>query len=149
MNLHTLMNTTRPRKQYKRVGRGVGSGLGKTCGRGEKGAGARSGWKKRAGYEGGQMRLFMKLPQRGFSNFRFRRPYDIVNLSDLQKHFEKDETVNILTLAEKGFIKGQTYGVKLLARGELSKILKIEVDALSEGARKKLEALNIEFRVTS
>lgn len=148
MNLHTLKNTTKPRKQYKRVGRGVGSGLGKTCGRGEKGAGSRSGYKRRWGYEGGQMRQFMKLPQRGFSNARFRRVYHIVNLSDLEGHFQNGETVNIMTLAEKGFVQGRSFGVKLLARGELSKKLKIEVEAFSEGARKKLEALNVDFRVT-
>ena len=83
--LGSLKNTTRPRKSVKRVGRGLGSGLGKTCGRGEKGAGARSGYKRRHTYEGGQFRTFMKIPQRGFSQARFRKPYHVINLFQISQ----------------------------------------------------------------
>lgn len=148
-NLNSLKNTSRPRKQYKRVGRGLGSGLGKTCGRGQKGAGSRSGWRQRWGYEGGQMRLFMKLPERGFNNARFRQALHILNLSDIENFFEDGDSVNIETLAEKGFIQGRTYGFKLLANGTVTKKVKIEADAISEGARVKLTHAKINFTVAS
>lgn len=147
LELNSLYNESRPRKQYRRVGRGQGSGLGKTCGRGQKGAGARSGWKKRWGYEGGQMRMFMKLPERGFSNARFQRPLHTVNLSDIENFFADGEEVTLLTLAERGFIKGVTYGWKLLGKGKLTKKVKIEADEVSEGAMAKLKAANIEVTV--
>lgn len=149
LTLNSLKNTSRPKKMYKRVGRGLGSGLGKTCGRGEKGAGSRSGWKRRWGYEGGQMRLFMKLPERGFNNARFRRALHIVNLSDIEETFEDGEHVTLETLAERGFIRGRTYGVKVLGNGSFEKKCKVEVDAISEGARTKLEKANIELTVLS
>lgn len=147
MDLSSLKNTTLERKPRRRVGRGIGSGLGKTCGRGEKGAGARSGYKRRLGYEGGQMRLFMKLPTRGFSNERFKKKLHSVNLSEIEKFYEDGETVNLMTLAERGFIRGETYGVKLLGKGNLTKKVTIEVDAISEGAREKLEQAKIQFTV--
>lgn len=147
LSLNSLKNVSRPRKQYKRVGRGQGSGLGKTCGRGQKGAGARSGWKRRWGYEGGQMRMFMKLPERGFSNARFQRPLHTVNLSDIENFFDDGEEVNLISLAERGFIKGITYGWKLLGKGKLTKKVKIEVDEISESARNKLLEANIELTV--
>lgn len=147
ITLSNLKNSSLKRKKRKRVGRGIGSGLGKTCGRGEKGAGARSGYKRRLGYEGGQMRLFMKLPVRGFSNERFRKSLHTVNLSDIEAHFEDGEKVTIETLAERGFISGRTYGVKLLGNGNLTKQVSIEVDAISDGARQKLQHAKIEFKV--
>src|SRR4051812_42049516 len=101
-SLDKLKNTTRPAKARKRVGRGLGSKLGKTCGRGEKGAGARAGYKRRLGKEGGNMPLFMKLPIRGFNNARFRRAYDVVNLEQLNEMFDDGETVNVDTLKERG-----------------------------------------------
>jgi large subunit ribosomal protein L15 len=148
ITLDSLKNTSRPRLQYKRVGRGLGSGLGKTCGRGQKGAGARAGYKRRVGYEGGQMRMFMKLPIRGFSNARFQKVMHTVNLSDLEATYQDGESVTIETLAEKGFIRGRTYGVKLLGNGDFTKKnVKIEVDAVSQGAKAKLEKANIEVMV--
>ena len=81
--LHSLKNTTKERKPRKLLGRGIGSGLGKTCGRGEKGAGSRSGYTRRYGYEGGQFRMFMKIPIRGFSNVRFQHRLTSVNLSQI------------------------------------------------------------------
>lgn len=143
--LDTLKNCCRPKKAPKRVGRGLGSGLGKTCGRGEKGAGSRSGYKRRWGYEGGQFRLFMKLPIRGFSNAPFRVSYEAVNLGQVEKMYQDGETVNSKTLAEKGFIKGKGKRVKLLGNGELTKRVKVEIAAMSESARQKLEAAKIEY----
>lgn len=145
INLSTLKNTTREKKRTKRVGRGIGSGLGKTCGRGQKGAGARSGYKRRFGYEGGQFRTFMKIPQRGFSQARFRRPLDVVNLYQIESMFEDGEVVNLLTLAERGFISNRTYGIKVLGNGELTKKVKIEAHAFSNSAREKLSAAKIDF----
>src|ERR1700691_964619 len=106
ISLNTLKNTSRPAKNRKRVGRGIGSKSGKTCGRGEKGAGARAGYKRRLGKEGGNMPLFMKLPIRGSSNVRFRREYHTVNLDQLNHVFEDGETVNLEALKERGFISG-------------------------------------------
>jgi large subunit ribosomal protein L15 len=147
ITLGTLKNTTRPRKKYKRVGRGIGSGLGKTCGRGEKGAGARAGYKRRFGYEGGQFRTFAKMPIRGFSNARFRKAYDSVNLGQIEKAFEDGEIVNAQTLADRGFLSGQTYGIKILGTGELKKKVTIEVAALSETAREKLHKAKISVKL--
>lgn len=146
--LDKLKNTTRPYKTRKRVGRGLGSKLGKTCGRGEKGAGSRAGYKRRLGKEGGNMPLFMKLPIRGFSNARFRREYDVINLDQLNDIFQDGETVNIETLQARGFISGQTYGIKLLGTGELTKKLIIRVQAMSDSVREKLTHAKIDFEVT-
>jgi large subunit ribosomal protein L15 len=131
------------KQRRKRVGRGPGSGLGKTCGRGEKGAGARSGYKRRFGYEGGQFRTFMKIPQRGFNQARFRQAYDVINLYQIDSMFEEGEVVNLVTLAERGFISNKTYGIKILGHGELTKNLTIEAHAFSNSAREKLSAANI------
>ena len=82
MTLNSLKNSSRKKKPYKRCGRGPGSKIGKTCGRGEKGAGARAGYKRRLGYEGGQMRMHMKMPERGFNNIRFNKKPETVNIYD-------------------------------------------------------------------
>lgn len=147
VSLNSLRNTSRPAKKRKRVGRGIGSKMGKTCGRGEKGAGARSGYKRRYGKEGGNMPLFMKLPIRGFNNARFRREYHVVNLKQLNEMFQDGETVSLQTLKERGFITGQSHGVKLLGNGELTKKLKIHVHAMSDTAREKLTQAKINFEV--
>lgn len=145
MTLATLKNISRFKKRMKRVGRGPGSGLGKTCGRGEKGAGARSGYKRRLGYEGGQFRTFMKIPQRGFNQKRFRRPLDFVNLAQIEAMFEDGEVVNLFTLSERGFLSGASYGLKILGNGELTKNVTIEAHAFSNSAREKLNAAKIVF----
>ncbi len=143
--LHNLTDTSRTRKSRKRVGRGVGSGLGKTCGRGTKGAKARSGYRAYLGYEGGQFRTFAKMPIRGFSNARFRKSYDVINLGQIQAVFEDGEVVNVQTLASKGILSGTTYGIKVLGDGELDKKVTLEVSALSKTAREKLQNANISF----
>jgi len=147
MKLHELKNTTRPFKKRKRVGRGVGSKTGKTCGRGEKGAGARAGSKMRYGKEGGNMPIFMKMPIRGFSNFNFRTEYDVVNLDQIDAMYEDGEVVNALTLREHGFLSGPSKRLKILANGTLSKKVTIQAHAFSKTARAQLADSKIEFEV--
>lgn len=95
------------------------------------------------------MPLFMKIPIRGFNNARFRRAFDVVNLAQLNAMFDDGETVNLQTLRERGFISGHSYGIKVLGSGELTKKLKIQVDALSDGAREKLTIAKIPYDVES
>ena len=125
------------RKPRHRKGRGMGSGHGRTCGRGQKGAGARSGSKRRTWHEGGQMPLSRRLPKFGFTNI-FRTPRQVVNLRDLQR-FEAGSTVDAASLREHGLVARLDQPVKLLAQGDISVALSVRVDAVSEGARKKIE----------
>lgn len=145
--LGSLKNTSRPRKNVKRVGRGLGSGLGKTCGRGEKGAGSRSGYKSRHTYEGGQFRMFMKMPERGFSNVQFRREFQGVNLDQINEMYNDGETVNLESLIARGFFKGRNLRVKILGNGELTKNITIVADAFSDSAKEKLQQAKINFRL--
>lgn len=146
-NLESLKDVNRQRKKVKRVGRGPGSGLGKTCGRGEKGAGSRSGYKRRFGYEGGQFPLYRKVPCRGFSNAQFRVEYEAVNLDQIERMYQDGEAVTRETLAQKGFISGRVNGVKLLGNGELTKKVTIELDAISKSAQEKLNKAKIAYKV--
>ncbi len=125
----------RPRR---RVGRGIGSGSGKTCGRGTKGQGARSGAKKRPWFEGGQIPLARRLPKRGFNNI-FRDERQVVNVQALSG-FAAGTDVDASALAEAGLVSNGSRPVKVLAEGEISVALKLRVNAISEGARKKVEA---------
>jgi large subunit ribosomal protein L15 len=143
--LSNLKNASRGRKQVQRVGRGIGSNRGKTCSRGQKGAGARAGYKRRWGYEGGQMRLHMKLPTRGFSNAPFRKELHVVNLIQIERVFKDGEVVNEETLKKYGLISGRTHGIKVLGEGTLTKKVKFEVNAISSGAREKLQQARIQF----
>jgi large subunit ribosomal protein L15 len=145
--LETLSDTHRTTKGRKRVGRGPSSGMGKTSGRGHNGAGSRSGYKRRHTYEGGQFRLFKKLPCRGFSNVRFQKRPDAINLALISEMFEDGETVNETTLREHGYISGPSYGIKILGDGDITKKVTIEANAFSEGARKKLEAAGVTFTI--
>ncbi len=122
----------------KRLGRGEGNGHGKTCCRGHKGAGARSGYSLRAGFEGGQMPLFRKLPQRGFNRSRFQTDVAIVNVSQLEK-LETDQ-VNIQTLKDAGLIRSNVGTIKLLGFGEVAKAFHVQVNFASASAGKKIEA---------
>ena len=138
MKLHELKpafgSTTAP----KRLGRGVGSGLGKTSGKGHKGAKARSGGGKRPGFEGGQMPLTMRLPKRGFTNI-FRKEYVAVNIDRLEM-FEDGAVVTPVTLIEYGIIKNVQDGVKILGNGEITKKLTVQANKFSESAKQKIEA---------
>jgi len=128
-------STTAP----KRLGRGVGSQLGKTSGKGHKGAKARSGGGKRPGFEGGQMPLTRRIPKRGFTNI-FGKEYAIVNVSALNA-FEDGATVTNEALVEAGLIKKTLDGVKVLGGGELTKKLTVSVDKVTESAKQKIEAI--------
>ncbi|MDB6080884.1 MAG: rplO [Chlamydiia bacterium] len=147
MQLNSLTNTTRPYKRRRRVGRGIGSGLGKTCARGHKGAGSRSGWKKRERYEGGQIPLYRKLPIRGFSRARFQKKLDVINLGQIDLLFTEGEVVSTETLKAHGFLKGVTNGVKILSEGELTKKLRFEVEAISASAEEKLKKAGISYTI--
>jgi large subunit ribosomal protein L15 len=146
IGLHSLKPKPGSRKARKRIGRGEGSGLGKTSGRGHKGAGSRSGSKRKAGYEGGQNPIHMRMRKlRGphkkqsmpFENFRTKS--QPVNLGDLEQRFDADAEVTPETLKEKGLAK-RSDPVKILARGELSKKLTVRAHAFSAAAKAKIEA---------
>lgn len=140
ITLSSLKNTTRPKKKIQRVGRGIGSGRGKTCCRGVKGDKARSGYKTRYGYEGGQMPLYKKLPIRGFSNTRFKTKVKTVNLGLIDQLFNDGETVSKETLLEKGILnRRNSKAFKILAGGKLQKKVKFDVAILSGAAREELE----------
>jgi len=126
------------RHRRKRVGRGPGSGKGKTCGTGVKGQGTRSGKKIKPWFEGGQMPLYQRVPKKGFQN-RFRTVNEIVNVGDLSV-FAKGATVDARALAERGLIRGTGAPVKMLGEGEAPKGLKLSVSKISSAAREKIEA---------
>ncbi len=124
-------------KKSKRVGRGPGSGLGKTAGRGHKGAGQRSGFKRRYWFEGGQMPLYRRVPMRGFNNSNFQKSYDIVNLSDIGKI--KVKNINSDVLFKNGLISSNFVPVKILANGDIKKAYNITASSFSKSAIKKIE----------
>ncbi len=123
----------------KRVGRGPGSGLGKTAGRGEKGQKSRSGFSQKPGFEGGQMPLHRRVPKRGFTNARFRKEYAIVDVSRLES-FEPGAIVNPELLQQRGIVKQLRDGLKVLAKGKLTKALTVRAHKFSEGAIKSITA---------
>ena len=127
-------------KSRKRVGRGPGSGMGKTSTRGEKGQLARSGGSVPAWFQGGQSPLYRRLPKRGFNNAKFTVRFATINLSDLDKNFKDGETVSPEVLKERGIIKKQLSGIKVLATGELTKKLTIKAQRFSSKAVTKIEA---------
>jgi large subunit ribosomal protein L15 len=128
----------RRKKKVKRFGRGEGSGHGGTSGRGHKGQRARAGGYHKQGFEGGQMPLQRRIPKRGFTNI-FRKEYSIVNLDQL-KLVPADTVVDEEYLRKNGYIKGVSRGLKILGRGEPASRLTVKVHAISESARKKIEA---------
>ncbi|MDR9501193.1 MAG: 50S ribosomal protein L15 [Desulfurivibrionaceae bacterium] len=138
INLSNLSPSPGSRKPRKRLGRGHGSGHGKTSGRGHKGQKARSGSGVKPGFEGGQMPIQRRLPKRGFSNI-FRTEYAIVNIRDLHK-MRSGSTVNLATLLKQGLIKASDTKVKILGDGELTKKFTVEVDKVSKSAQQKIES---------
>lgn len=138
MRLNDLAPAPGARKTRKRIGRGVGSGWGKTAGRGSKGQNSRSGGGVRPGYEGGQMPIHRRLPKRGFKNI-FRKIYAIVNIRDLAK-FESGSVVDEVALVRAGLVKGRRDGIKLLGQGEISMPLTVKIHVISQGARTKIES---------
>lgn len=139
MYIHELSPAAGSTKDVKRIGRGHGSGWGKTAGKGHKGQNARSGGGVRPGFEGGQMPLQRRVPKRGFNNI-FATEYATVNVSDLEKKFEAGATVDAQSLVESGLIKKTLDGIKVLGKGEITKALTVKVDAVSESAKAKIEA---------
>ena len=138
MKLHELSPNPGSVSSRKRVGRGPGSGLGKTSGKGHKGQNARSGGGVRVGFEGGQLPLFRRLSKRGFNNYEFRTVYATVNVSDLNR-FEDGTTVTPELLIETGLVKKELDGIKVLGNGELTKKLVVKANKFSESAKEKIE----------
>ena len=136
MNLSTLKPVKGSVKDRKRVGRGHGSGLGKSSGRGDKGAGQRSGFKKRPWFEGGQMSLARRLPKKGFINI-FKKEFQIVNLNLIEKLNIKNVTVSVLK--EYGLVKSLFVPIKILAGGVINKKITIEANSFSVSAKKAIE----------
>jgi large subunit ribosomal protein L15 len=134
-------------KQKKVLGRGQGSGRGTTSGKGNKGQKARSGGKTYPGFEGGQMPLYRRLAHRGFSNYPFKKAFQIVNLGEIDKRFTDGETVDEITLSERGLVKGRKKGgafapdfpVKILGSGDLTKKLTFKIAAVSGSAKEKIQ----------
>jgi large subunit ribosomal protein L15 len=139
MMLHEVTKLAGAHKRRKRVGRGEGSGHGKTCGRGNKGDQARSGGGARPLTEGGQMPLFRRLPKRGFSNFRFRTRFEIVNVGRLNECFEDGATVDIDALKKLRLVRGARPLVRILGDGKLEKRLTVTAHVFSEKARRAIE----------
>lgn len=125
-------------KRKRIVGRGQGSGRGTTAGRGNKGQKSRSGGKTYVGFEGGQMPLYRRLAHRGFSNYPFKKIYEIVNLGEVQKRYNDGETVDNASLIEKGLVKKAAL-IKILSDGEFTRKLNFNVDVVSDAAKEKIE----------
>ncbi|MBO5138041.1 MAG: 50S ribosomal protein L15 [Bacilli bacterium] len=138
MKLHELEKNIGATKEKKRVGRGSGSGLGKTCGRGQKGQKARSGGSINPVFEGGQLPLYRRLPKRGFTNAMFKTEYAVINVEELNR-FEDGTVVTPALLRETGIIKNQLSGVKVLGEGKLEKKLTIQANKFSKSALEKIE----------
>jgi large subunit ribosomal protein L15 len=136
MKLHELAPPKGAKKSRKRLGRGPGSGHGKTAGKGHKGQNARSGGKTVVGFEGGQMPLQRRLPKRGFANI-FRKQYAVINVRDLER-FETGVEVDAKLLRDMGLVSGSYDGIKILGHGELSKAVTVKADKWSQSAAQKI-----------
>ncbi len=139
MKLHELSPVAGSKKDARRIGRGHGSGWGKTAGKGHKGQKARAGHGMRPGFEGGQMPLQRRIPKRGFNNI-FAKEIVTVNVGTLEKKFENGATVDTQALVEAGIVKNSFDGVKILSNGTLTKSLTVKATAFSESAKAKIEA---------
>ena len=134
-------------KRKRIVGRGQGSGRGSTAGKGNKGQKSRSGGKTYSGFEGGQMPLYRRLAQRGFSNYPFKKEFQIINLGEIDKRYSEGETVDEISLFDKGLIRGRKKGnvftaaapVKILGNGNLTKKLVFKIAVISGSAKEKIE----------
>ena len=140
MKLNTVKPNPYATKARKRVGRGPGSGTGKTAGTGENGQNSRSGRSVRIGFEGGQTPLFRRLPKRGFSNARFKKVYAVINLDDLNK-FEDGAEVTPEILKDMGLVKKALDGIKILGDGKLEKKLTVKANKFSKVAKEQIEKL--------
>ena len=138
MKLHELQRNIGATHEKKRVGRGSGSGLGKTSGRGQKGQKARSGGSINPVFEGGQLPLYRRIPKRGFTNAKFKTVYSVINLSDLNV-FDNDTLVTPALLKETGLVKKQLNGIKVLGNGKLEKKITIQASKFSASALEKIK----------
>ncbi len=139
MRLHEIKPLKKFKRNRQRVGRGSGSGMGKTCGRGHKGSLARTGGTKNPGFEGGQMPLIRRLPKRGFNNKRFGTQWQIVNIEDLEC-FDANATIDRDMLFKKKMIKKQVLPLKILGKGALTKPLTVKAHGFSKSAAEKIAA---------
>ena len=139
MDLSELKSPEGATTDRRRVGRGQGSTLGKTCGRGHKGQKARSGGSVHPRFEGGQMPIYRRLPKRGFRS-RNKRVVRVVNVADLERHFDAEATVDVEAMLAAGLVSGRFDAIKILGDGELSKALTVQTHAFSGSAREKIEA---------
>jgi len=137
MNLDEILSKAGKHKARTRLGRGIGSGHGKTCGRGSKGMGARAGSGIRLGYEGGQNPVLARIPKRGFTNARFRKVFQIVNVESLER-FDAGSRVDTAAMVAAGLIDAAARPVKVLGRGELTKKLTVVATAFTASAREKI-----------
>lgn len=135
-NLHAPVGAA---KKKRIIGRGSSSGRGTTAGRGNKGQQSRSGGKTYVGFEGGQMPLYRRIAKRGFSNYYFRKDYEIFNLADIEIRYQDGETVNKETLIRKGLLKKASVLIKVLGDGDFTKKLTVDVDKVSASAKEKIE----------
>ncbi len=140
MKLEQIKRPTGAKHSPKRVGRGAGSGLGKTSGRGHKGQKARTGVKLRPSFEGGQTPLFRRVPKIGFSNAKFKTKYAIINVEDLNR-FKEGTVITPTLLKEEGILKQQLDGVKILGNGTLDKKLTVQANVFSKTAKEKIETV--------
>ncbi len=140
MKLDDVLSKAGKYKRRKRLGRGDGSGLGKTAGRGHKGYHSRSGAKSRMGYEGGQTPMISRVPKRGFNNYNFRKEYQVVNLAALNEAFDDGATVTGEALSAAGLVRDADKLIKILGNGELTKKLTISANKFSASAKEKIEA---------
>lgn len=137
MRIHELSPAAGSNRETKRIGRGHGSGWGKTAGKGHKGQWARSGGGVRPGFEGGQTSLARRMPKRGFNNI-FKTEYAVVNIRDLEKRFESGDVVDEQAIMDSGLIKKPLDGIKILGTGDLTKKLTVKVTKFSETAKSKI-----------
>ena len=149
LTLHTLQPNPGAKHRKKRLGNGESSGLGKTCGKGNKGQKARSGGSIRPGFEGGQMPLHRRLPKKGFNNTRFQSKIAVVNVSQLEAFFDADATINEDSLRARGLVQGACDAVKLLGQGVVTKRFTVAVDFASASAREKIAAVGGTLSVLS
>jgi large subunit ribosomal protein L15 len=147
MNLAEITKKAGADKRRKRVGRGRASGVGKTCGRGHKGGGSRSGWRERGLQEGGQMPTFRRIPKRGFSNVQFAQRYTVVNVAALEERFKAGAHVTPQAMAAAGLIRDAKQPVKILGEGSLTKKLQVDAARFSQSALEKIKAAGGEARL--
>ena len=140
MNLHDLSPAPGSKRKPKRLGMGIGTGHGKTAGKGHKGQKARAGRSVSLVFEGGQMPLSRRIPKRGFSNFRHALNYQTVNVKDLEANFEAGASVSFEELRARRLVDNNTKPIKILGDGELTKGLNVKAHAFSESAKKKIES---------